>query len=68
MSIFDGPTDFAATKDRAIKRAMRDGAATYIDRLAIELTAKVPATTLFTRDDVAELLTGMAERMRREQL
>ena len=59
--------DLQAAKDRAVKRAMRDGAATYIDRLAIELTARVPVTTVFTRDDVAELLTGMAERMRQEE-
>lgn len=57
---------FQAMKDRAIRRAMQDGAAGYIERLSRELTAQVPAHTLFTRDDVVALLDGMAERMRQE--
>jgi hypothetical protein len=57
---------FQMMKDRAIRRAMRDGAASYIDRLAAELTQQVAPQTLFTRDDVIALLQGMAERMREE--
>jgi hypothetical protein len=60
-------SEFQAMKDRAVRRVMRDGAATYVDRLAKELVAQVPAITLFTRDDVVALLEGMAEHMRQEE-
>lgn len=67
MSIFDGPADFAATKDRAIKRAMRDGAATYIETLARQTATTLPADKLFTRDDVVALLEGFALGLRGNQ-
>lgn len=64
MSIFDGPVDFAAMKDRAIKRAMREGAAVHIDILTEQIRTVIPADKLFTRDDVVALLEGMAQGMR----
>lgn len=64
MSIFDGPADFAATKDRAIKRAMREGAAVHIDILTEQLRTVIPADKLWTRDDVIALLEGVAQGMR----
>jgi hypothetical protein len=64
MSIFDGPPDFATMKDRAIKRAMREGAAVHIEILAEQTRTIIPADKLFTRDDVIALLEGMAQGMR----
>lgn len=58
--------DFQGMKDRAVKRAMRDGAARYVDLLADQVLKIAPPAKVFTRDDVAELLRGMAERMREE--
>lgn len=64
MSIFDGPPDFEAMKDRAIKRAMREGAAVHIDILTEQLRTVIPADKLWTRDDVIALLEGVAQGMR----
>lgn len=64
MSIFDGPTDFAAAKDRAIKRAMRDGAAAHIEALARQTATVLPDDKLFTRDEVVALLEGFAQGLR----
>lgn len=64
MSIFDGPSDFATTKDRAIKRAMRDGAATYIETLARQTATTLPADKLFTTAEVVALLEGFAQGLR----
>lgn len=55
---------FQAMKDRAIKRAMREGAAYYIDRLIENVQREIPADRLFTRDDVVELLRGTSEGLR----
>jgi hypothetical protein len=56
--------DFQAVKDRAIKRAMRDAAATYIDLLIGQVKDKIPDAQTFTKAELIELLTGMAEGMR----
>lgn len=66
MSIFDGPTDFATTKDRAIKRAMRDGAAAHIEALARQTGTVLPADQLFTTGEVVALLEGFAQGLRGE--
>jgi len=64
VSIFDGPIDFATTKDRAIKRAMREGAAAHIEALARQTAAVLPADKLFTREEVVALLDGFAQGLR----
>lgn len=64
MSIFDGPTDFAATKDRAIRRAMREGAALHIEALATETKKALPDDKLFTKDEVLALLEGFVLGLR----
>lgn len=64
MSIFDGPIDFATTKDRAIKRAMREGAALHIETLARQTATVLPADKLFTTEEVVALLEGFAQGLR----
>lgn len=60
-------TNFQDAKDRAIKRAMRDGAATYIDRLIEQVGRQVPDSAIFSKQDVIDLLAGMADGMRGDQ-
>lgn len=64
MSIFDGPPDFADAKDRAIKRAMRDGAAAHIEILARQTATVLPPDKLFTTEEVVALLEGFAQGLR----
>lgn len=59
-------SDFQAMKDRAIKRAMRDGAAHYIDRLIEQVEKKIPDEQTFTKAELIELLRGVSEGMRGE--
>lgn len=56
--------DFQAMRDRAIKRAMREGAAYYIDRLIENMLREIPADRVFSRADVIELLRGTSEGLR----
>ena len=64
MNIFDGPIDFEATKNRAIRRAMREGAAVHIELLAEQTKTILPDDALFTKEEVIALLEGFVLGLR----
>lgn len=59
-------SDSEAMKRRATTRVIGDATANVLDALAVRVERHVPAETTYTRDEVAEMLRGMAEMVRVE--
>ena len=59
--------NFQARKEHAIRMSMQAGAARHIELLIEQVETKIEPDRLFTRDELIELLRGMAERMKGNQ-
>lgn len=56
--------EFATRKDAAIRQLMRDGVARHLELLIEQVTQKIEPNQTFTRDELIELLQGVADGMR----
>lgn len=59
-------TDVEKIKENAVRSLVYARAAGVVDLLADQMLKQVSRTEVFTRDEVAVLLRGAAERMREE--
>lgn len=58
--------DLQKMKQNAVRVLVAARAADMLERLIEQVRLQVPPTQIFTRDDLIELLQGMADRMREE--
>ena len=58
--------DVEKIKQTAVRSLVYGRAAGVIDLLAEQVQENIPMTQVFTRDELAELLRGAAERLREE--
>lgn len=56
--------DFDSIKRSAMRAVLVSYAADYVDKLVIQVEEKIPRSRTFTRDELVELLRGVAEGMR----
>lgn len=56
--------DFRSMKTNAMRAVLISHAADYVDRLAVQVEQRVPASRTFTRDELVELLRGVVQGMR----
>lgn len=58
--------DLQKMKQNAVRVLVAARTADMLERLIEQVMLQVPLTQIFTRDDLIELLQGMADRMREE--